>query len=205
LSIDSVKSFIKGNPDIERITLFGGEPIMHPELMSIATLLRKAYPKAYITMTSNGSGCYDDYIYLLDNVLNNLSISITDHGVYLAINALFENYYKKIRLNCVNFHSILLMETALNLYFRYNVALTFCGDLMQKGGNVAEQDMFSLLSNFNKQKTGPGTYMFTQGNRYLMYFDNEYDEEYNNSFNELILLPSGKVTTDYSDVMKGVI
>ncbi len=195
----------------EFVTLMGGEPTLYPELLTLVTLLRGRYPRAWFSITTNGSAPVELYMALDACGMNNITFSLQtlDPNQFSTLTGqhkiLLEDYIAKIlhvrarARASVRINAYIIPENAEAMYRfckQHDLKLTFCEDLLSR--QVADSQRLNLSG---------GVHEICENDLRRIYWDKDGFEFWNYKhidvfkYYSFIVLPDGSVTDDFADIL----
>lgn len=194
IGIDTLKKILDGvsNRQYEYVTVMGGESTIHPDIEEILKLLNRYYCREKISLTTNGSASIIKYLDCMGHV-GGITLSLNDQIPFSETikmaDAIDSLDICKVRINCALVDDE-MVKYATQLAWRYRV--TFCEDIRNDiDSNIAE----SIIKKFRMNRRN--NYTYCDNNERIFLFKHNYDQD------EDIILPSGKVTKDFNDVIDG--
>ncbi len=193
------------------VTIMGGEPTLQPDLLELVTFLRGRYPRAWFSITTNGTAPVELYIALDAHGMDNITFSLQtlDPQQFSTLTGQnkvrLEDYVAKIlyvRAHArasVRINAYIIPENVETMYRfckEHDLKLTFCEDLLSQ--QVADSQRLNLSGDVHEiiQNDIRRIYMDKDGFEFWNY---KYLGVFN--YNNLIVLPDGSVTADFAEVL----
>ncbi len=193
------------------VTIMGGEPTLQPDLLELVFFLRGRYPRAWFSITTNGTAPVELYIALDAHGMNNITFSLQtlDPQQFSTLTGQnkvrLEDYVAKIlyvRAHArasVRINAYILPETVETVYRfckEHDLKLTFCEDLLSQ--KIADSQRLDLSGDVHEiiQNDIRRIYMDKDGFEFWNYKHvNVFD------YHNIIVLPDGSVTDNFGDII----